>query len=102
MIQTEALWNRLKSNPTYAAISSAFLAAVANELLEEAQSGKLDLSREGLHRLVVSSAVAAFVAYYHLRLPSPGQLNPPGVAPPLPSPSSESNTTPVASPSNPK
>ena len=71
MIQIEAIWQKLRSNPTFVVISRLFFGAVGDTIFEEIQSGKLDLSKAGLHRILVSAAGTAFVAWWHLYQPAP-------------------------------
>lgn len=65
------LWNRLKSNSTFVVLSGLFYGALGDTIFEDLQSGKLDLSRAGLHRILVSAAGTAFVAWWHLHQPAP-------------------------------
>lgn len=67
------LWNRLKSNSTFVVLSGLFYGALGDTIFEELQSGKLDFSKQGLHRILVSAAGTAFVAWWHLHQPMPTQ-----------------------------
>jgi hypothetical protein len=68
------LWKKLKSNPTFVVVSGLFYGAIGDTVFEQIQTGRLDLSRAGMHRLLVSSAGTAFVAWWHSRQPSPSQV----------------------------
>src|SRR5271168_1706273 len=85
--QVKLLWQKLRSNPTFVAISGLFFGAVGDSVFEELQTGKLDLSRAGVHRILASAVGTAFVAWWHLHQPAPGQgqgqITPPPPQPPV-------------------
>lgn len=68
------LWNRLKSNQTFVVLSGLFYGALGDTIFEEIQTGRLDLSKQGLHRMLVSAAGTSFIAWWHLRQPAPAMV----------------------------
>ena len=67
------LWLSIRSNPIFVAGWTAFAGALFPQLANELQSGHLDLTANGLEKMVLSAAVTAAVALLHLYTPSPGQ-----------------------------
>jgi hypothetical protein len=65
------LWLTLRSNPYFVAAYSAAGGAVADLLYDELQTGQMDLSRTGLHKLLVTAAGAALLSVMHLYRPAP-------------------------------
>lgn len=66
------LWLTLRSNPWFVAAYSAVVGAVADVLYDELQTGKVDLSAAGLHKLATLAGLAALTAVLHLYRPAPG------------------------------
>ena len=79
-----AAWLRVRSNPVFVAVSSAFIGAAGNALYQQANSGAIDLSAAGLRKVALTGAAAALLALMHLYRPVPAQPNPAPVTVPEP------------------
>ena len=65
------LWLTLRSNPYFVGASSAFVGALMDTVYDELQTGHVDLSRAGLHKLLAIAGTAVFLSLYHLYMPRP-------------------------------
>ena len=72
MGQIKTLWRSVRSNPYFAAATSAAGGAVASMLHDEYIAGHLDFSPAGLTKLKGAATLAVFVAFWHLYQPVPG------------------------------
>jgi hypothetical protein len=69
--QAQALWNKVKSNPVFVAVSSAVVGALVSEIQDEMASGKVDWTRAGLNKLTGYAVTAGVAALIHLYRPNP-------------------------------
>lgn len=68
----KAFWLSIRSNQTFVLVSGLFFGAVGDAIFDSIQTGHLDLSSAGIHRILASAAGTAFIAWWHLVRPSPG------------------------------
>jgi hypothetical protein len=65
------LWNSVKSNPVFVAVSSASVGAIVSGVQDEMASGKIDWTRGGINKLAGYAVTAGIAALIHLYRPSP-------------------------------
>ena len=65
------LWDSVRSNPIFVAVSSAAVGAVVSDIQDELASGKIDWTRAGLNKLTGYALTAAIAALVHLYRPKP-------------------------------
>jgi hypothetical protein len=65
------LWLSVRSNPYFVAAYSAAGGAVVDLLYDELQTGQMDFSRAGIHKLLTAAGGAVLVALMHLYRPAP-------------------------------
>jgi uncharacterized membrane protein len=67
----KSVWLTIRSNRVFVAFEGAFFGAIGDALEDELHSGHIDLSHEGVKKLLLHSFVSAFVATRLLVRPTP-------------------------------
>ena len=73
----KSMWNKLRSNPFFAAGWSAFAGALGKELYTALQGGGIDWSIKSWQQMGAAAASAAALALVHLYTTPPNQVPPP-------------------------
>jgi hypothetical protein len=76
----QGLWAKLKSNPYFVAAEGAFLGAIGDTIFDELQTGHIDTSATGWHKMLMAGVGSAAVAVRALYKPAPNAITIP-VAP---------------------
>jgi hypothetical protein len=67
----KSIWFTVRSNRIFVAFEGAFFGAIGDALEDELHSGHIDLTHEGVKKLLLHSFVSAFVATRLLVRPTP-------------------------------
>jgi hypothetical protein len=77
----KAIWNKVKSNPFFAAGWSAFAGALVKELYTALQGGGIDWSAKSWQQMGTAAGSAAILSLIHLYTTPPSQVPPPNPQP---------------------
>jgi hypothetical protein len=73
MVDTlKRIWLSVRYNPVFVVFEGAFIGALGKSFGDELLNGHIDLSRQGIERLIISAAGLGYVAVLNLKRPQPG------------------------------
>ena len=67
----KSIWLTVRSNRIFVAFEGAFFGSLGDALEDELKSGHLNFTHDGVKKLVIHSAISAFVAVRLLSRPTP-------------------------------
>lgn len=71
LVISKGLWLSIRSKRTFVVISGAFYGSIGDAIFDMVQSGRVDFSNSGIHRLASAAVGTSFVAWWHLNRPAP-------------------------------
>ena len=72
----KSVWLTVRSNTVFVAFEGAFFGYLGDALEDELKSGHLNFTHDGVKKLVIHSAISAFVAVRLLSRPAPATPTP--------------------------